>query len=313
MFVSNELTNASFSHPITRYLFATRPHFLLATLAACLLGQFSALHSGVAIDFMTAFLTVLLALLLHAAVNVLNDYFDSNNGTDSLNSSRIYPFTGGSRFIQNGILTAVQMRNYGYLLLGGVVLGGLIFAIKVGFGLLWIGMFGVLLGWAYSASPLQLNARGLGEVCVLLGFLGVVVGADYVQSQAFSIMPIVVGLSYALLVTNLLFINQFPDRAADAIAQKNTIVVRFPLSIVVWVYALIAILVCFWVCCMVIMRHLPWQALGALLPLIYSYKAFLCLKQHADSPSQLTPALQLTLASMLGHALLLLIILFWTA
>ncbi len=146
-----------------------------------------------------------------------------------------------------------------------------------------------------------------------LGFLGVVVGADYVQRKTFSIMPIVVGLSYALLVTNLLFINQFPDRAADAVAQKNTIVVRFPLSTVVWVYALIATLASFWVSCMVIMRHLPWQVLGTLLPLIFSYKAFLCLKQYAGSPSQLTPALQLTLASMLGHALLLLIILFWTA
>jgi 1,4-dihydroxy-2-naphthoate octaprenyltransferase len=35
-------------------------------------------------------------------VNVVNDYYDHLNGTDAANVERIFPFTGGSRFIQNG-------------------------------------------------------------------------------------------------------------------------------------------------------------------------------------------------------------------
>ena len=37
-------------------------------------------------------------------------------------------------------------------------------------------------------------------------------------------------MPYALLVANLLYINQFPDRKADAAAGKNNLVVRLPLN-----------------------------------------------------------------------------------
>ena len=33
-------------------------------------------------------------------------------GADAPNTGRIYPFTGGSRFIQAGILTREEMRTY---------------------------------------------------------------------------------------------------------------------------------------------------------------------------------------------------------
>ncbi|MDO9364902.1 MAG: prenyltransferase, partial [Methylotenera sp.] len=109
-----EPTLANFSNPFLRYFAATRPAFLVATLAACLLGQAGAIYSGIQIQPLTAVLTVLLALIVHAGVNVINDYFDALNGTDASNTERLYPFTGGSRFIQNGILTPKQIAHFGY-------------------------------------------------------------------------------------------------------------------------------------------------------------------------------------------------------
>jgi len=35
-------------------------------------------------------------------------------------------------------------------------------------------------------------------------------GTDFVQRKGFDAAPFIAGLSYALLVTNLLYINQFP-------------------------------------------------------------------------------------------------------
>lgn len=52
-----------------------------------------------------ALLTIFAIILIHSSANVLNDYFDAKNGSDDANTARIYPFTGGSRFIQNGVLT----------------------------------------------------------------------------------------------------------------------------------------------------------------------------------------------------------------
>ena len=306
-----EPTRASFSNVIFLYFSATRPAFLSATLAACMLGLVSALHSGVAVQLLTAMLAVLLALLVHAGVNVLNDYFDALNGTDASNVERIYPFTGGSRFIQNGVLTLAQTRYFGYILLAAAMLGGLWLAFYVSYDLLLLGAIGMFIGWAYSASLLRLNSRGLGELCVLLGFFGIVVGIDFVQRRSFSIEPFMVGMPYALLVTNLLYINQFPDRKADARAGKRNLVVRLPLNLAVGLYFLLAVSALLWIVAMVLSAHFPELALLSTLPLLLSVRAFWLLRQFAAKPEKLLPAIKLTLASMLSHALLLTLIMLW--
>ncbi len=306
-----EPDRASFSSSFTLYFYATRPAFLTATLAACMLGLTSALYSGVSIQLVTAVFSVLLALFVHAGVNVLNDYFDALNGTDASNIERIYPFTGGSRFIQNGVLTLAQTMNFGYRLLATAILGGLWLAFHVSYGLLLLGAIGIFVGWAYSASPLHLNSRGLGELCVLLGFLGIVLGIDFVQRRSFSTEPFIVGMPYALLVTNLLYINQFPDRKADARAGKYNLVVRIQLNFAIWFYFLLAVLALLWIAVMVSSGHLPELALLSALPLLLSVRAFWLLRQFAAKPEKLLPVIRLTLASMLSHALLLTFIMLW--
>jgi 1,4-dihydroxy-2-naphthoate octaprenyltransferase len=158
---------------------------------------------------------------------------------------------------------------------------------------------------------LRLNSRGLGELCVLLGFLGIVVGIDLVQRRSFSFEPFIVGMPYALLVTNLLYINQFPDRTADARAGKHNLVVRLPLNLAVWLYFLLVILALLWITVMVFSGHLPELALLSALPLLLSVRAFWLLRQFAAKPEKLLPAIKLTLASMLSHALLLTLIMLW--
>jgi 1,4-dihydroxy-2-naphthoate octaprenyltransferase len=306
-----EPTLSSYQNPFLRYFFATRPPFLLVTLVACLLGIASASWSGLQLQADLAIITVLLALLTHAAVNVLNDYFDALNGTDDVNTERLYPFTGGSRFIQSGVLSAAQTARFGYALLGAAILGGLWLIAQTGAGLLWLGAGGLLLGWAYSAPPLKLNSRGWGELCVLLGFLGVTLGADFVQRKAFAWQPVITGLPYALLVTNLLFINQFPDRKADMQAGKRHWVARLLLHRAVLGYPLIAVLALLCLLWGVWIGALPKASLLSAFPILFSFVASWHLMHFAEMPALLRPAIQLTLAAMLGHGLTLALILFW--
>ncbi|HQN64642.1 MAG TPA: prenyltransferase [Methylophilus sp.] len=309
MATSNKKTPAEpslqqFSHSFRLYLAATRPAFFLASLVACLLGLGIAAYAGAELNWPMAALSVCLAFLVHAAVNVLNDYFDAD-GTDAINIERIYPYTGGSRFIQNGLLTKAQTKRFGYALLLAAIAGGLWLVGQVGMGLLWIGLVGVLIGWAYSASPFRLNSRGWGELCVLLGFLGVVVGMDYVQRREFYIQPFQLGLPYALLVTNLLYANQFPDRKADMQAGKRHWVVRLDLPHAVFGYALITLAAALWLLGLVALHMLPPLALLAFLPLFFSWQAFSTLCQHAAQPQRLTPAIINSIRAMLLHGVLL--------
>lgn len=292
---------AAFASPAKRYLAATRPAFLSVTLAGCLLGLATAYHELHGLRAVTAVLTVLLALITHAAVNVLNDYFDHRNGSDAANTERVFPFTGGSRFIQNGVISPEATLRLGLLLFAAVVPGGLLLVWASGPGLLWVGVLGMAVGWAYSAPPLALASRGLGELAVASGWLLVVLGADYVQRGSFAALPAVAGVSYALLVANLLYLNQFPDTKADAQAGKRTLVVRLGAQRARWGYLVIAVLAHAWLTGALFLGALPISAAWGLVSLPPALVAAGALIRHADTPARLVTAIQLTILAALLH------------
>ncbi len=300
-----EPTLAAMKNPFKRYLVATRPAFITASLMAGIIGLSIAWHDNLTFDVLLALVTLLFALLAHAGVNVLNDYYDALNGTDAQNTERVFPFTGGSRFIQNGVLSLVQTRNFGFSLLICVAVAGLWLMARSAPQLLYIGLAGLFIGWAYSAPPFKLNSRGLGELCVAAGILAITVGADFVQRKGFAVAPFVAGFSYALLATSLLYINQFPDRAADTAAGKLHWVARLEVNHARWGYVLIVSSAYTWILLCVVLGWLPIFALLAWLAFPLSVKAMRLLLRHAAQPQQLGDAIKLTIAAMLLHGALL--------
>jgi 1,4-dihydroxy-2-naphthoate polyprenyltransferase len=300
-----EPTLATLPNPFLRYFAATRPAFLSVTFVGVLLGLSTAATTGMALDPTTATLTMFFALVAHAGANVINDYYDSLSGCDAANDGRVFPFTGGSRFIQNGVISQRAIGLYGYGLLAAVIPAGLWLTYVSAPGLILIGLAGLLVGWAYSAPPLKLQGRGLGEFGITAGWLLVVVGSDFVQRHAFDFTPIAAGLGFALLVANVLYINQFPDIRADAIAGKRTMVVRLGAQHARYGYALIALLCYGWLIAMVATAHLPPLTLLSLLGAVPSFLALRELWRHAAVPPRLTLAIKLTILAAVVHGLLL--------
>ena len=292
-------------HPWMRYFVATRPAFLSVTFVGCLLGLASAALGGVTLDPLKATVTLLFALLAHAGANVVNDYYDAKSGCDATNDERVFPFTGGSRVIQNGVLSLREAGIYGYALLAIVIPAGLWLTAVSAPGLIGIGLAGLFAGWAYSAPPLKLQSRGLGEYGITAAWLLIVVGSDFVQRHEFSFTPVAAGLGFALLVANVLYINQFPDVKADTQAGKRTLVVRLGVQRARWGYALITLLCYGWVTAMTLLGHLPAVALISLLPAIASFKAAQNLAAHAAQPMALVPGIKLTILAASLHGLLL--------
>jgi 1,4-dihydroxy-2-naphthoate octaprenyltransferase len=292
-------------NPFLRYFAATRPAFLSVTFVGCLLGLATATLDGITPHPLTATLTVLFALVAHAGVNVLNDYYDAQSGTDALNSERVFPFTGGSRFIQNQVMSARATGILGYALLASVIPAGLWLAYSSAPELILIGLAGLLLGWAYSAPPLQLVSRGLGEGAVAGAWCLIVVGTDFVQRGGFAFTPLAAGLGFALLVSTVLYINQFPDARADAQAGKRTLVVRLGADRARWGYLMHVIVAYAWVTLCVASGSLPVLAVVSLLTLPLSLAATRLLWRLAYTPNQLAPAIKLTILSAVVHGLLL--------
>jgi 1,4-dihydroxy-2-naphthoate octaprenyltransferase len=297
------------SHRVAIKILATRPAFLSVTAFAVALGWLSALTTapGLYFQYVPALLTLIFALTAHAGANVLNDFYDAHNGTDNVNSDRIYPFTGGAQLIQTGKMTLAETKRWGWQLLAAVVLAGFVLTWQSHWGLIAIGAVGLIFAWAYSAPPLFLVGRGWGEFTITASWLLIIIGSDFVQRQGFSWSPFHLGFSYAVMVAGILYMNQFPDSAADARAGKRTMVVRLGANRACWGFMLILTIAHGWIIALVVTHIItPWAllALSALLP---SSKAMLQLWQHASSPSALRPAIIHTLVAAHWHGAMLIL------
>ncbi|MDO9570922.1 MAG: prenyltransferase [Hydrogenophaga sp.] len=281
----------------------TRPAFLLLTVVACVLGTATAAACGCGLDVPLALGATALAVLAHAAGNVLNDLHDARNGADAANQQGIFPFTGGSRLIQTGVVSERQTAELATALLVFLVPGGLLLAVKAGGGVLLLGMVGLALAWAYSAPPLKLVSRGLGELTVALVWFLVVVGADYVQRLHFFPIPAWVALGFAQLVAALLLINGFPDADADAQVGKRTLVVRLGPVRACALYAVLVLGAHLWLVAGVWLLVPPTQALWGLVSLPFSLAAVAWLAWYVRQPARLKPALVLSVAAVLLHGL----------
>jgi 1,4-dihydroxy-2-naphthoate octaprenyltransferase len=209
------------------FFLATRLPFLTATLVPVLLGLAVAGREGYWHPWL-ALLTVAGACAVHIGLNVANDFFDTLSGADDANVNPTQ-YSGGSRVIQHGLMT---LRQVGLLSLSAYVIGGTIGVYLVvargSLELLGIGVAGIVLSVFYTAPPLRLVHRGLGEVTTALGFGPIMVlGAYVVQTQHLAWEPVLASIPVAILIALVLYVNEIPDRASDAAAGKRTLPVRF--------------------------------------------------------------------------------------
>jgi len=289
--------------PLSTLVRMTRPGFLAITVVGCLLGLASADACGHPPHVWMALATLVLACLAHAAGNVLNDVHDAISGADEANTSGIFPFTGGTRLIQQGRVSVQQTRDLARALLLVLVPAGVLLALKSSPAVLWMGAVGLLLGWAYSAPPFKLMSRGLGELAVAVAWSLVVVGADAVQRGSVFIVPVLISLSYGLLIANILLINGVPDAAADASVGKATLAVRAGPRGAALGYAVLALFAHGWLAWGVWHFLQPERALWGLLSAPLSGAAALLLWQRAATPERLRPALVLTILAACVHGL----------
>lgn len=284
----------------------TRPAFLTATVVAVAIGLASAQASGVALSPLRALATLALAVLAHAAANVLNDYADAVNGADDANAGGIAPFTGGSRLIRDGQVDATQTRRFALALLGACLAGGLVLAAtRPGPDLWFVGAAGLGLAWAYSMPPLQLMSRRLGEASVAAAWWLVAIGADLVQRGGFAWLPAIAAAGYALLVADLLLVNGLPDAAGDARAGKRTLAVALGPVRTARLYAAIALAAHAATLAGVVADRLPTSALWALATLPIAAFAIREVARHATDPQRLRPAIVATLVMLHLHGLLI--------
>ena len=288
------------------YFLSTRPQFFPAVIIPVALGASTAWSSSALFSLRYFILSLSAAVLFHAGVNTLNDYFDFRSGADNANEGALRPFTGGAGFIQRGLITPRSTLVFASLLLALGSLIGLYIAYKTTWSLVLIGGAGLLSGIFYSAPPLFLAGRGLGEITVGVNF-GVltVLGSHMVQTGRPALLPVVASLCTSFLISALLYINEFPDYEADARAGKRTLVVR--LGPRRGRYLLLLYVACAYLSIAIgaALGLLPLWSLAALLSAPFAFQAVLGLIKNYGGGPALVPSIKAIIRAHICSGLLL--------
>lgn len=289
-----------------------RAPFFTASVVSIFLGTAIAWAKSDIFHLKYFLLTLAAGLLFHAGTNILNDYFDHKSGTDEVNKEFIRPFSGGSRMIQLGLLTPLEVLAGGLLffLLGGLV--GLYLVFERGIIILLLGIVGFFSGFFYSWPPLNWGSRGIGELLVGLNY-GVLMtlGAFYVQTQKIVIEPIFASLPVALLISAVLYINEFPDYQADKNVGKKTLVVRLGRKKASFGFIVLITLNYLSLLIGIVLSILPPAALVAFASLPFFLKAIKIAQKEYKNPFDLAPANAFTVMGHLITGLLLILSYAW--
>lgn len=203
------MANSAFPSSIPlwkKWLIAARPWALPASAIPVCLGTLLAVVIGQSSFHVWRFLLALMAMvILHFAANMRSDVSDFRLGLDK----EVTPVSGA---IVRGWLSPEEVMKAALLLFGLGSIIGLILVVLTGPALLIIGFVGVVIGAGY---PL-LKARALGDLAVFLNF-GVLgsMGAWIVQTGKFSLWPGIWAIPQAMLVVAILHANNWRDTVTD--------------------------------------------------------------------------------------------------
>ena len=283
-----------------------RAEFLPASVTPVLLGTAIAHARTGQFDGALLALTLAGVCLIHLASNVANDYFDHLSGNDVLNTQFVRPFTGGSRLIQDGLISPRTVLVMSLVLCAGAIAVGAVLTALRGPYIVLLGAIGIIGGFFYVAPPLSFAKRGLGEIVIGLNF-GVltVIGAHFVQIRSVSAESLVASLPLAGLISAVVFINEFQDMNADARVGKRTLVVRMGLPKAARFFAVLAFVSYAPIVVGVILRLMPPTTLLGLGTAPLMLGAVLKAQRKYGSPKELAPANALTVASHMLTGLLM--------
>ena len=212
------------------WLVIMRLPFLTATIVPILVGAAVANFMGYDVGWGWLGLTILGGSLLHIGTNTANDYFDHTSGTDEANYNYMVPYSGGSRSIQMGLISAKGMLTVSLVVFALSAVVGVPLIQKAGsMNVLWLGLIGFISGFFYTAPPFRFASRkGLGELLIGLNFGPLMVaGSTLVQTGKILPEALLAGIPIGLLVAAIVYVNEFPDHDGDKATGKDTLIVVF--------------------------------------------------------------------------------------
>jgi 1,4-dihydroxy-2-naphthoate octaprenyltransferase len=212
------------------WLLALRPFSFTASIVPAVFGGLLALamrgRFGVPrfhFDALAFAVTIVGCVAIHAASNLVNDFFDHRSGVDKPENF------GAVNVLVRKLMDPVHVSIEAAGAFGLAALCGVFLTLRAGeakWPLVALVVFGALSAYFYTAPPFALKNRGIGDLQVMLSFaLLMIFGAFYVQAHALAWLPLIDALPIGVLVVDILHINNLRDLPADRAAGITTLAI----------------------------------------------------------------------------------------
>lgn len=257
-----------------------RPLTFTGTIAPATAGAILAFSYG-SFNFIWFIVFLIAILLVQAAINMLNDYYDFKRGQDF--DKWVQPFESG---ISHGPCHASLPKVAGGMLLAASLIG-LWLGMMTTPWIILIGIAGITAGWLYSGGPRPLSSIALGEAIAFL-FMGPapLFVSLLIQGHLIRLEALLISLPFALMISTMIMTNNIRDIKKDRghrvtipiLLGKNNAVKLLSLLLAIGYVSMIGIV---W------KGLLPWTVIFSLLALPLAAKLIHSFRSSASRSEEL--------------------------
>jgi 1,4-dihydroxy-2-naphthoate octaprenyltransferase len=202
----------------------TRAHIGIAVLPSFWLGTLFAILIGYEFNFNIFLLGFLIIFLIYASASYINDYYDF----DADQYNRQFGFSGGSGVLQKypRLKEITKWIAIGFIIISlslTFILSLITFLPLWSLGYIAIGAF---FSWFYSAPPIRLSYRGIGEFPHFIAGLMNVCWGYLLVTGTIDLSILIFAIPFSLNLLNVILIFEIPDREADIHGGKRNYIVN---------------------------------------------------------------------------------------
>ena len=202
---------------LKEFFMCTRPHSYPASIAPVLFGATYALGYEIKFSILKFILFLLACLLIQAATNLFNEYYDYKHGLDKIDSEGI------SGSIVKGNLSPREVMIGALVLYALAFILGLILTFMTSLYVLLVGLVCMLAGYFYTGGKYPIAYSPFGEI-VSGFFMGIIIISlsFYFQTGYVNTDIIVVSLPLFIMIGAILLANNIRDLDNDKESGRRT-------------------------------------------------------------------------------------------
>lgn len=265
----------------------TRPHTLTAAFVPVLLGTALAIqHKQIHLPLFAAMLIA--SLLIQAATNMFNEYYDYVRGLDNEESVGI-----GGAIVRNGVKPGTVL-GLGFAFFGIAVLLGVYISANSSWWIALIGTVSMAAGYLYTGGPYPIAYTPFGELAAGL-FMGVVIVliSFFIQTGSVTAESILYSIPVSILIGMIMLANNIRDHDGDKENGRKTIAILIGRKKAIVLLAIMFAISYAWVIGLIVFSSAtPWVLITFLsIPIaIKAVKGFI----GKSEPVQMLPAMKAT-------------------